>query len=430
MKRILMLAGVLAVAGGPAFSAINPVSPGLPGEVVATSWTMTAAQGYGAVATTAALPGLTTNDSKGSAMCVECHSVNPSYHVLGANATYSAYTGPARGGSYAVDTTAANTGSHFVMNVLGTPTGTALVGSTNSGGGFLGGFSNAARATGGAYMMKVAWPANTAGTAPVSKYNQGTGLLSLPATGGTANVNFGSAADIICESCHNVLANNGSRLLLGSYADATNDDICVRCHSGNGSASGVAAGYEAFHANDNLAAFAGTTVRKRHHVLTGNTFGFYGATGISSLMWAPTFSDKVAAGWCGAGAYTNQSTVTTLTASTVVNFRNECSVSGVGARAAALAAGDINAAAATGGNIRCVNCHRPHNAMASSGAFIFRTGTGSDFSGGGRQGNSRAASGTLGYGLRRQVDVGDWSTAKAYNEYAVLCNGCHQGYGQ
>lgn len=422
----LLLAGALALAVGPALAGINPLAPGLPGQALlgdtADDWTMTDTKGYGAEL---------VEGNGASAMCVECHSVNPSRYViepaeLGDYSTTANTYVIARGASNA---DAGNWGSHTVTNALVGTVG--VFGYSNSGGGFSGGFAGARN--NGEYLKLTAWANNG-----VSKYgNGGSGVTAPDSWVATVDTIANADADMICESCHNVLRNtanpdgtgsgNANKLLLGLYDDNSNDSICVACHSGTGNET-VSTGYAQFHANGNLMAFNGSS-RKRHHVLTGDNFTNYGTAGYDSTMWAPKFSNKLTSGWCGTDAFAPSPSPapTTYATSAVAEFRGECNVSGVGTRSSGSLLGDIVAVNAT--TILCVNCHRPHNAKSESGAFIFRSSVVADTFPG-AAGTSGVAAGDLAYGIRRQADVGNWTATKIYGEYVPLCNGCHQGYGQ
>jgi hypothetical protein len=373
---------------------------------------MTSTHGYGAQTG--------VNGNPGSAMCVECHTVNPSSRI----------NSPSQKGTLVVSrTNAAHQGSHFVMNVQAGATN-APWGITSSGGGFPGGYTNAQR-DGGQYFRGGAWASGG-----FSKFNTGTALASATEPAGGFTAGDAATKDLICESCHNLVRNTvnsvpKNKLLLGVYEEHVADGICTGCHA----QSEAAAGRQAFHANDMLAAFAGTNVRKRHHVMTGDTLNLtnYGATGASSIMWAPSASTRLHATWCTTKFANLASGFTDLdlTAGVGIAFRNVCNVAGSGTRAYTdvRTYGDIDP---TGANaVNCSNCHRPHNAMSSAGAFILRLGSTAKGDFGGNVGSGKFA-GTnntnIMYGLRRQVDVGDHSATKVYRDYAPLCAGCHHGY--
>lgn len=434
MKRVSrVLACALALAAAPALAAINPSSPGLP-----QNWSMEAGTGYFSANGQGYGTQTGLNGNPSSAMCVECHSVNPSPHVL-APAERSSYYPFDFTTNQLVDPRGTNGqnfwGTHAVMNVLATGA-TDPWGVTNSGGGFSGGFGTQPRDN-GEYMRKDAWDTDGQTGFGESKYNVGTTALQDDIA---SNITSWADADMICESCHNILVNVANpnynttnivnKLLLAEYDDNTDDTLCVGCHgAGTGNAGAT---YADFHANDNLANFD-KSARKRHHVLTGDTLSSTNydpdnnpATN-DSIMWAPSFSDKLDASWCST-PYAAITPGITLADGTTVKFRGACNVSGVGTRSSSNTAGDIvNVDANT---INCSNCHRPHNAMTQSGAFIFRTGNGGDYPGQAGTSGTTLNTSDMDYGIRRQSDVGDWTTTKIYGEYQNLCDGCHQGYSQ
>lgn len=396
-KLALLVAGAAALSAAPALAYLSTTDFGLP-----QAWTFATNDGYGAIAATY---------NNASAMCVDCHTVNPSKLI---------YTpSDATGGPTIDPASTAMRGSHTVMNAL--MTGKTLFTYTNSGGGFPGGYGPGPHDD-GSYMKGSAWTGLAGGATMESKWNTATALPLASGYEVTNSVNVGNAG-LICESCHNIRRNTGnSAMLLGAYADNGADTLCLQCHT-HGTNT-----YASFHTNDKLAGFAGVLARKRHHVLTGDTFTVanYG-TGNNSVMWAPTFSDKVVGAWCTT-PYTTQAAATDLTGA-VVSFRNECNVSGVGARLNTAVTGDIVPLSAS--DIKCTNCHRPHNAMSGGGAFILRTGAnaGTDYAGN-AGGSGQALGDNIGWGIRRQNDVGTYGIgSKIYGEYNVLCNGCHQGYG-
>jgi hypothetical protein len=376
---------------------------------------MTNTTGYGTQA------GL--NGNPGSAMCVECHTVNPSDRILQVSQGGTGLT---------VDTTVANRGTHAVMNQQ-SGASNAPWGVTNSGGGFIGGFGNAPR-DGGQYYRRgtTGTGANWASLA-TSKFQGTAANLNTVLEGGTG---FAVAtSDLICESCHNLVVNTANSvpdndLLVGYYRDNQDDRLCTGCHAQDETATGR----QGFHTNDELPAFAGTTARKRHHVMTGDTLTntYYGATGVSSTMWAPSASDLLLQAWC-ASPYSTQTAPTALdlTTGAAILFRNACNVAGQGSRAfgSVAALGDITPTANNA--INCSNCHRPHNARSTAGGFILRQGDTSKGDFAGNVGAGKFAGQTnasIYYGLRRQSDVGDYQAAKVYQEYRPLCAGCHYGY--
>lgn len=403
----IALAGALSLSAGASLAALGTTQFGLP-----QNWSMTTGHGYGAQTG--------VNGNPGSAMCVECHTVNPSSRI----------NVPSQLGSLLVSRSSlAHQGSHFVMNVQA-GAANAPWGITSSGGGFPGGYTSAQR-DGGQYFRKGAWASGG-----FSKYNTGTTLASAVEPAGGFTAGDAATKDLVCESCHNLVVNTvntlpKNKLLLGVYREHVADGICTGCHAQDE----TGAGRQAFHGNDMLAAFAGTNVRKRHHVMTGDSLvdTLYGATGASSIMWAPSASTRLHSTWCT----TKFANVVApfvdlnLVAGVGIAFRDVCNVAGSGTRAytAVNGSGDI---APTGANaVNCSNCHRPHNAMSTAGAFILRQGSTAKGDFGGNVGTGKFAGQTnanIMYGMRRQVDVGDHTTTKVYRDYAPLCAGCHHGY--
>lgn len=169
--RVVGAVALAAALAGGAWGAMGP-GKGLP-----QNWNMTAARGYGA------LTGLNGNPI--SAMCVECHWVNPSARIrpLG--------TIPAG------DLEPQHRGSHFVRHRLD-------------------GFDRVTANTG--WEKLDAWASGG-----LSKY--GNFALRQSVTG--------VAGDLMCESCHNLLRNVAdSPLLLDGYDKSTGVvPLCRGCHA-------------------------------------------------------------------------------------------------------------------------------------------------------------------------------------------------------
>ncbi|TLN17427.1 hypothetical protein FDZ71_06265 [bacterium] len=390
-KDKIAFAAIAILAAIAAFAGINPLDPGLPQGWTTTATRYTTAFVVGSATVTA--DRLTTANSFASAMCVECHTRNPSALIL--NPTDGA-------GAYDVTNGVNDRGSHTVADAAG---------SSNSGGGW----TNAAAGTrnAGQYEEIVTWDtANQAGFG-FSKYG-------VQAPTQNRNSVTGAPGDMICESCHNVLVNRGPRLLLGAYGDsaaeaAVNgesgtildaDRMCLNCHGG------ATNNYAGFHGNGNLRPFyqnATTSPRKRHHVLAGDLLDLtrYNPDANKetndSVMWAPSYTRELSAGLVGA--------------TDPFAFGKGQSATGQGARAAATALGDVN----TGTGLSCVSCHRPHNARTPAGAFILREGDGTGYP------NYNVGAG-LTTGLMRQQDKDATYANKVYGEYQGLCNTCHIGY--
>lgn len=402
-KYQILLAGALAAAAGSAYAAMGPTQFGLP-----INWTMTPTVGYGAAT------GVAGNGA--SAMCVECHTVSPSDRILDVS---NRAAGDVRRDN-------ANTlASHFVMNVG------SGIGATNSGGGFLSGFGGIQ--DNGKYLRGGAW---SAGPTYLSKFSNGATLTSA-----YEGVVSAANAGMICESCHNIINNvvgandqgaADNDLLLGVYEDNRQDAICRGCHLND-----EAAANSVFHTtNSNLPSFSNPPARKRHHVLTNDTIlaANYGLTGVSSLMWAPSFSDKLATEWC-TQKYLSGINPAPLADGATATYRGLCNVAGSGTRVLATVAAQGDISPANVNDLNCTNCHRPHNAGTFSGAFILRPGKVVDstdqtliaYPAGNTSATHPVGTPKL-FQVRRQSDVGDYAGNKIYQEYRILCAGCHYGY--
>lgn len=388
--RALLFGGILSLAAAPALAGLGPYM-GLP-----RNWSFTdTTYGYDAGP---------YNGNPMSTMCVGCHSVNPSQFIGSAQISNL--------GAVPVATLVASRGTHFVTNLLGTPsTVTSVYGATlvtnTDGGGWTGAFADPNT---GKYEKVTAW--TTTGDAR-SKYGSTTGTSIL------------TAGEMICESCHTI--SQGTPVganLLAEYVDNGDSNLCEGCHSD-------------MHGAGNLRNFY-ADARKRHHVMN-NTGGLGTYTDYTDIlaaanytaktMWAPDASTAVSATWCTT-PYVSATVAAPIisTVGAAISFRNQCNAAGQGARAVADVTGDI-VPSAGGSQLSCSNCHRPHNAATGAGAFILRLGNdvGTDFAG--KPGTSRATAATpVGFGIRRQKDVGD-SDLKLYGEYNTLCNACHRGYG-
>ncbi|TAL18688.1 hypothetical protein EPN96_00860 [bacterium] len=411
MKKLAAaVAGVTALIAYPAIAGLNPFDPGLPQGWTSTVYTTVvgdAAVLPGTIDGTAATTKLSVLDSYTSAMCVECHSRNPSDRIT-APSTHA-------GGIAILPGT--HQGSHTVA-------GPNAAGRSNSGGGW-----NPARVA-GQYEKTTLWLPGASAGKGFSKYGTHDAVYSDNDLLAAAAASV--PGDVTCESCHNILVNRGDQLLLGAYADGPSsaavgaeagarngDQICVACH-GKGAET-----YAAFHANGNMRNFNNTAM-KRHHILSDGAAAMVddlvnavnydpdvNAATNDSVMWAPNFSyEQGNVGTYNAWVYTN----TVASNNTVPYiFRDRWNVTGAGTLAAAIATGDIP----TTTEVMCVSCHRPHNAETTTGAFVLRRGTlATAFPAGG------AAT-----GIQRQSEFDNTFATKLYVEYVPLCKGCHTGYG-
>jgi len=439
MKRIMIITASAIAAGVLWGSSANAVlslnNPGLP-----QGWTLADIKGYGLYNNVLGNPA--------SAMCVECHTVNPSDRIPApSNINARVYLTPPGGGGGFPDG-ATVLASHYVSNKSAQAAQTDPTWS-HSGGGFLDGFTSYRE--GGEYLPGD--PVSWAGGAR-AKFRDESNTTTLITINHDVPPYQDVNAGMICESCHSLLANVGNSLIRDTYSDNGDSTICIRCHNGAQSAVPV---LTEFHNNDNLPIFGQTANRrKRHHVLTGDVLiveqeGVNGVTddnihydGVSSTdgrMWAPLATNAFGTGWCGSGAFGNTRGAAldlTMANPNPIEFRNTCNISGQGTRlfsdvqnyqsvtSTSGEGGDIRPANAS--SVTCANCHRPHNAMTGSGAFILRTGGGSDFGGVGFGYFAGVNTSDPTYYIRRQVDMGAFSGQKIYKEYTPLCVGCHQGY--
>lgn len=173
---------VLAGFSPPALAGLNPLIPGLPGQLNSAPWTSNTGRGYPSFANVTGNPG--------STMCVECHYANPSR-------TLDLPT-PPNGepeGNYR--------GSHYVIN------------------NFAGG--NPVKVVDTSLEKNTAWGSG----GPFSKY------ATFPDGSLPTNNAVGVRGEMICESCHNLLMNTGDGLLLGDYDTTTGvSTFCGGCHTG------------------------------------------------------------------------------------------------------------------------------------------------------------------------------------------------------
>ncbi len=372
MKTKQVLAVLCAsLMAAPALAGINPAWPGLP--------TADTSNNNGASSYT----GFTAANNQASAMCVDCHTVQP------------------KAG-----------GSHFVN-----PTNTG--GFTNSGGSGIDNTGAITTRDDGAYFKITAWnnitkADNSTGSEGVSKYAD----TSVPASYVTDNTVAGTSTatldataanyagyDIICESCHNIVNNDagGNNLLLtqpnNDWEDAPVAELCTGCHgfmytaAVDQSGSGLAnwsdarndhevAGGTARKGNNEYHWVKGVARPQNHHVMTGDVIDSTQA----GLMVLWTDNDVV--------GYTDSPISNTSTNGTYpqrATWQNSLTKP-------------------TGGGLNCTNCHAPaHGQGASPAASILRNAT------------YTAAPTALGP-ISRISDRGGW---KKIDDLA-FCGQCHQ----
>lgn len=271
MKRnkILAVFAVCSLAAVPAMAGLNPLSPGLPTVLAASSPFAS-----------------DMSNNQMSAMCVDCHTLAPKGN---------------------------DSGTHFVSVGDGTNSGGSGINAAGTHG--------AARTT-GEFFKVTAWNASgSTGAATYSKYGN-AGISYVPAIlngSGTATEQATTAAfqgyEIICESCHNIITNDvgGNNLLenqavfnskANDWQDNDESSICVGCHGFMYSSESVpdtANGTENANANDarNDSALTGHTSGRRgnneyhwvqsvakpqnHHVMTGDAINSVMAT--ATALW-------------------------------------------------------------------------------------------------------------------------------------------------
>lgn len=287
-----LLATVLAGSFGPSARAgVDPSDPGLP-----QGWSQTAGKGYEAIVIGSANPVYAKGDPRrlnhgntwGSALCVECHSANPSVY------TANPVSMPVG------DTSATYYGTHFVRNwqtAAGDPP-------------YL---TSGAKQT--AHEKITYWAPGGQSNKGLSRYGTGSAYSgktdhdSVLASSATQS----TRGSMICESCHNMLLNEGSSLLLGTY-NTTNGlaSFCEDCH---------------------VTAAGGPPA---HHPVTGHTVGADGDAAAAHPLNITHYShlkDPLAA----------------LSATGGVSYYSL--------------------------GMTCMSCHSPHDAAAATGARILRRGS-------------------------------------------------------
>jgi hypothetical protein len=332
MKKLgMLLTGIAFLTGTAALAGINPADPGLP-------------------------TGVTANKNINSAMCVDCHTQNPKNNL--------------------------GTGSHYV-NTLGT------AGATNSGGSGVqnsGGAAALVLRDAGQYFKITNWAVGTtpATTGWPSKYrnnaativNQAPQLVSVVKTMNNTSVlaidaTVAAGADIICESCHNVVGNvSGGNNLLSTqqeWQNNTESTLCVGCHGFMYTNDGTAAtangsnlNYANARNNDEVAGsgkrgnnevhwIQNVAYPQNHHVMTGDVIN--GTTAGAGLLWTDNL---------------------------IVHYSDttdNASTKGTYAQRASWLNNLTKSTDATRG-LNCTNCHAPaHGQGGSAAASILRNAT-------------------------------------------------------
>jgi len=333
MRKVSTIIASALLAAAPALAGINPASPGLP--------TADTTNNLG----NSTYTGFTAPNNASSSMCVDCHTVQP------------------KAG-----------GSHYVN-------ATATVGATNSGGsGIVGGVPGAGRDN-GAYFKASIWTTNTTGGAVFSKYGNGaTGSVStnntVPGTKNSTQVAANALAgyDIICESCHNIVANEaGGNNLVDTQAgnefwNAAEAEICIGCHGFMYTTSAANAGNANYTDARNVNEVAGgnkdnnevhwvkgTMAPQNHHVMTGDTINATVAGAM--LLWT-------------------DNNVVHYTAPTILNAGASETRGTLPQRATWQFPVGVNAVKPTAGQVTCTNCHTPaHGVDGSPAASILRNAT-------------------------------------------------------
>ncbi len=333
MKTKQVLAVLCAsLLAAPALAGINPASPGLPtadttNNAVSSNYT-----------------GFTAPNNQASAMCVDCHTVQP------------------KAG-----------GSHYVN-------ATSTGGATNSGGSGIDSTGAITPRDDGAYFKITVWNATDfTGSDGISKYAD----TSVPASYVTDNTIAGATTatqdttasnyagyDIICESCHNIVNNEagGNNLLdtmpNNEWEDAPVAELCVGCHGfmytaltdqsttsepanwgdtrNTNEVSGGRKGNNEYHW------VKGVAQPQNHHVMTGDIIDSVQASRM--VLW--TDNDVV--------SYTENPIDNTSTQGTYPQR----------------ATWQNGLTKPSGGGLNCTNCHAPaHGQGASPAASILRNAT-------------------------------------------------------
>lgn len=341
---------------GTSIAGIGPLR-GLPDVNVST--TSATADMYAVNDT--AVPGI-----NGSVMCVACHTRNPAKRTA-----YGTTNGKGDAG-YA--------GSHFV---------TANFADTSEGGGYTdnpaAAKARAARTATPVYMARSA--AANFDWAGAPKY--GTGSATSIDTN-TIDPTAGAAAQMICESCHNIVTNIGAaKLLATGFANGgdnaaytvpgttqlhgiaanggtTVPTLCIGCH-GNMSA-GVSAEWQLHPLYTGSAAWTGT----HHHRNTGTVATDYFGSGTQTAghdmgsMDRAYYSVALGLQMWGAAYGELGTTARVPTYDPATNKKMKLAPT-------TAPQGQIRVGAAN--QVLCTNCHRGHNAATAGGSTILMVTT-------------------------------------------------------
>ncbi len=388
-RTIAILAVVtlsLAALMGGAAAGINPASYGLP-PVTFTSGAVTDNLFYNIAAT---VPG-----RQASAMCVKCHTRNPSYRTQ-----YRASNGT--GLEYL--------GSHFVTRTFA---------DTNPGGGY----PDSDKSVRGTpiYMAD-----NITGLGPnffgIPKYGALVGGVPDNTTNRAIGTYPGTSAQIICESCHNILRNIGpAKLIAQGFANgaatsgagantkgSTDPILCIGCHGRMD--SGVNAEWK-LHPDTAAAPWVGT----QHHRNTSATSQYAGSgsplnPANMGTMAAAYYTPAQQMWAVGPGA---------LTGSRALDYTTGAPPAG---RISPI--NDNNQIMPTAARLVCTNCHRAHNADSSAGATILMRGNLPYAANHIGLGTLPTDNATTYWGLRRMSDKG--GRAASFDTTNPLCLACHQ----
>jgi len=379
---------------GVAVAGINPANPGLPG--VDTSLTGNDNNFYASLGT------VTSN--KGSVLCVACHTRNPA-----ARTQYRVNKG---GWNYV--------GSHFV---------TRNFADTAKGGGYTDGTSpkNVRRTTNN-------YIGDNVGQQNPGLMTVANGWYAMPQygrlTAGVIDNNWpagvaigANAAQMICESCHNIVNNIGpNKLIATGFANGatttgagldtkgtTTPVLCFGCHGAMD--SGVNAEWQ-YHPVATGVTWVGTQHHRNSQGATGTGRYFGSATplaGHNMGQMDPAYYTATQQMWAaGPGS---------LTAARALQW--------TGSRMKAVADNNQILSTTGGSQLLCTNCHRAHNTDSSVGATILMRGdlaiSATTLIGL----EPVPTSATNAYtGLTRMADQG--GRGAAFNSTNSLCLTCHQ----
>lgn len=412
-KKIFAILAVvslsMAALTGVVVAGINPATFGLPNVDLAVT-----DNSFYNVGSVTGVPG-----KQASVMCVACHTRNPSART--------AYAPPTTGAK------ADYMGSHFVTRTFA---------DTSKGGGYSDGSATPTiklRANRSAAASAIYMADNTSGAITGTGAGDiATRWMGLPKygylNGGVPDNTYtprpGTTAQMICESCHNIVHNIGpAKLLAIGFANGAvvgtpttkgtqTSVLCVGCH-GNMNAdlnaewqlhpltAGTWNGTQ-HHRNTSGATpiylGSGTPIPPATHDMGVMDRAYYGVGGVGGQNIGGSLYQMWAA---GAG---------TLGATRAINYTTNTE------RMKTMA--DNNQIQPSASSVTCTNCHRAHNADGTAGATILMRGTTAFTTAMGTGPVPDLTTANAPRGLYRMEDKG--GRGAAFNSTNPLCLGCHQ----